>query len=562
MSRQSPRLIIAALILAITAILPAASRAGDNTWTTTGPYGFSIGGLYIDPRNDQVMYATTVGATVPVYKSTDGGITWRPSSTGIVTPNNYALNYGLAFDKDNSNIVYFAQAAQGPNDGLYRSVDGGATWERKSKFVDNGQLVEIGAVSAVTVSPLDGAVYIGASVEPVDVYGGIFRSTDKGETWERLAGLREQTVSSLIIAPSAPNIFYAAGHMMDGMYKSLDGGQTWASIGDAFGGKPSVNVMTVDPNNSQIVYVSIVNAGLFRTSNGGATWQPIGQGINGEVKALAIDPNNQQVLYAGSAFSGVPGVYRSLDSTGSHWEFFSDGMGSRNVTSIALDQRRPQSIFAGSPAGIWKRTMTSEPADFGVSINAGALFTNNPAVELTLTAPDDTSEIMLSNDGGFAGAQWESFQPTRSWTITSLGATVLPRTVYVRFRTNGETSGLYLDDIVLDQKSPTGTATIVSPAPAATSFRQGLAQSTDRPYQTRLPLILQTGKVQLTLDASDDLSGVGEMRIASSSSFANTQWQPFSPTTDWTTSDPQSPIYVQFRDRALNVSTPVLAIRQ
>ena len=548
------------IILGSLFALPSASRAGENTWTTTGPYGSQISGLYIDPRNDQMMYATTatyVNGAIPIYKSTDGGITWHPSGTGIgssSSASNYNNNHGMVFDKEDSNILYLVRS-----DGVYRSINGGGTWERKSRFVENGQLREIGGVTSVAVSPLDGVVFIGAPMEPGNVLGGIFRSADKGETWEHLEGLREKTIDSLVIAPSAPNIIYAGGSRVDGLYKSLDGGKTWASLGDAFGGAPSVHLITVDPNNSQIVYVAIIGAGLFRTADGGLTWQPIGVGINSDVRALVIDPNNQQVLYAGGAFAGVPGVYRSLDNTGTRWEFFSEGMGSRDVTSITLDRRTPQSIFAGSPAGVWKRTMTGESADFGVSINAGALFTNNSAIELTLTAPAGTDAMLLSNDGGFAGAQWEPLQAKRAWTITTFGTAVLPRIVYAKFRTEGAISGLYQDDIVLDQQKPTGSVQIVLPAPSTTGTIPSLSQ--DRPYHQYLPSIYRSGKLQLVMQATDDISGVADMRIASTSDFTNTQWQPYTSTTDWIMLDPQStPVYVQFRDRAMNNSDPIRAI--
>lgn len=456
MSRQNIRfLIVAFAVLGLLAILPSISRAGDNAWTTTGPYGLRIIGLYIDPRNDQIMYATTDFGTNPIYKSIDSGVTWRTSSTGLesLSRGNIAANYEMAFDTDNSNILYLAMS-----DGLYRSLNGGMTWERKSRILENGQSREIGRVTSVTVSPRDGTVFIGVKSADNVVSGGIFQSSDKGETWEWLTGLRGKAVA-LVIAPSAPDIIYAEGvlgAMSSGLYKSLDEGETWTSLGDTFGGDPNVATITVDPNNSQVVYVSIFNTGLFRTADGGATWQPIGAGLNSDARALVIDPNNQQVLYVGGAYAGVPGVYRSLDNTGSRWEFFSNSMGSRDVTSIAIDQRNPRSLFAGTTAGIWKQTITAEQTDFSVSINVGALFTNSTAVVLNLTAPAGTNEMLLSNDGGFAGASWEPFQATRAWTITSFGTAVLPRIVYAKFRTGGTTSGMYQDDIIIDQQKPTG----------------------------------------------------------------------------------------------------------
>lgn len=560
MLRRGPRfLLIAMVLLGSLLVTSSPSHAGENTWTTTGPYGIQISGLYIHPTNDQVMYATVFRSNAPpVYKSTDGGVTWSPSSTGLRNGGgaSYDNNHGMAFDRDDPDILYLAM-----EDGIYLSRNAGGAWERKSTYIENGQSKPFGAIMSIAVSPADGSILAGASMMPADIMiGGLFRSVDHGVTWERMSGLNGKSVEALAIAPGAPNIIYAGGNT--GLFKSTDGGATWSSIGDAFGTTHPVWCITVDPNNSQVVYICVVNVGLFRTADGGATWQPIGAGINTDVRSLVIDPNNQQVLYAGGAFKGVTGVYRSLDNTGTNWEFFSTGMGSRDVTSIAIDRRSPQSIFAGSLAGIWKRTMTSEPADFGVSINAGALFVNTAAVTLSLTAPVGTTQMMLSNDGGFAGATWEPFQAQRAWTITSPGVRAVPRIVYAKFRTGGATSGVYQDDILLDQQRPTGTAAIVARASATPAAQEAVRA---RPAATNLlylPLIVQPNIVQLRLSASDDLSGVGEMRISNRSDFAGAQWQPYTTTATWELPPQARSAYVQFRDRAMNVSGTITATYQ
>ena len=98
---------------------------------------------------------------------------------------------------------------------------------------------------------------------------------------------------------------------------------------------------------------------------------------------------------------------------------------------------------------------TVQPA-YGLSINEGALFTDQITVILTLPANPHTAQMMISNDGGFVGAQWEPYATHKEWQITQHGADVIPRTVYAKYKdAEGVVSSVYQDDIVLDVSEPT-----------------------------------------------------------------------------------------------------------
>lgn len=93
----------------------------------------------------------------------------------------------------------------------------------------------------------------------------------------------------------------------------------------------------------------------------------------------------------------------------------------------------------------------------GVTINNGSLFTNATAVTLSITGQTGVMEMAVSNDGGFAGAAWEPCRATKDWMITSFGNSILPRTVYVRYRdAQGAVSSVVQDDIILDVTAPSG----------------------------------------------------------------------------------------------------------
>ncbi len=176
---------------------------------------------------------------------------------------------------------------------------------------------------------------------------------------------------------------------------------------------------------------------------------------------------------------------------------------------------------------------TTPPAG-SISINSGAATTNTVAVSLNLSATDTgsgVSKMRLSNDGS-AWSTWEDYVVGRSWILTNGNGV---KTVYVQFRDlSMNRSVTYTDTIELqvDTVAPSGTITINSGATYA-----------------------NTTNLTLSLWATDDLSGVSEMRLANSGSPWNA-WEPFSTSRSWTVggSDGTKTVYAQFKDAAGNVS--------
>jgi murein DD-endopeptidase MepM/ murein hydrolase activator NlpD len=175
-------------------------------------------------------------------------------------------------------------------------------------------------------------------------------------------------------------------------------------------------------------------------------------------------------------------------------------------------------------------TPTPLPGVFGTTINDGMLFTNKREVTLTLSGPG-MAQMQISNDSGFQGALWETYQSTRSWIIGTCDTNVNSCYVYVRFRdANGTVYGNFVDDIIYDQEAPEGRGTL-------------------------------SGTIFL-LWAWDDGSGVSAVRYAASREvLADQAWQPYTGmiTLDGTTIGPA--VYVQFRDQAGN-SSKVYNIRE
>jgi len=320
-------------------------NGGTNFTPVFDGYGvFSIGALALDPTNANTIYVGTGEANssvdsydgAGVFRSLDGGASW--GSLGLAETRRIAR---VAVDPQNPSRIFVAamgtQFSTGPDRGLYRSEDAGASWQ-KVLFVSDST----GACD-VAINPAHSETLYCATWERVRrytyrrAYGpecGIWRSADHGTTWTLLsAGLPapSDNVSriALAIAPSWPAKIYAqivsqsAGSYNGlGMYRSTDGGTTWArrdasGFTGIFGGFGwYFGDMAVDPVNSDKVYALGVQ--LARSTDGGVTFTNITPG-HVDQHALWIDPSNPNRLYSGndggffSAAGGGPPWTKSLD---------------------------------------------------------------------------------------------------------------------------------------------------------------------------------------------------------------------------------------------------------
>ncbi|MGB6624296.1 MAG: hypothetical protein WBE43_05880, partial [Candidatus Acidiferrales bacterium] len=161
----------------------------------------------------------------------------------------------------------------------------------------------------------------GIAAEPNVFYmgtagGGIWESDDYGQSWNNISDkdFKNNNIGAMAISPSNSKIIYVGtGDSAprntvltgEGMYKSTDGGKTWAYIG--LGETHIISWILVDPNNPDVVYVAALghlfgpnpDRGVFKTSDGGKTWQKILY-VNDDTGAIsmAMDPSNSQVVYA------------------------------------------------------------------------------------------------------------------------------------------------------------------------------------------------------------------------------------------------------------------------
>ena len=270
------------------------STNAGRTWTPifdSQPVA-SIGAIGVAPSNPSVVYVGTgecdmrdsISFGDGMYRSTDAGQTWK--HIGLDATRQIGR---VIVDPKNPDIVFVAALGHAygpsPDRGVYRSRDGGATWQ-KVLYKGDG----VGAIDLAfdpTNSQVIYATLWATRRPPWYIYApsngpgaGIFKSTDGGTNWQQLAtGLPTEGIGriGIAVAPTSAKRVYAIVDAKDGgLYRSEDAGASWAKIsGDnrTWGRGWYFGKIAVDPKNPDIVYVS--NTALYKSTDAGKSWTPI-----------------------------------------------------------------------------------------------------------------------------------------------------------------------------------------------------------------------------------------------------------------------------------------------
>lgn len=236
----------------------------------------------------------------------------------LVTNNNYIAGRtnSIAFHPTNANIMYHA-AAQG---GVWKTINGGVNW---TPITEGLTTLASGDVVIDPSNP--NILYYGTgelNYSGDSQYGdGLFKSTDAGATWTKIAtsGVVGTRISQIAIDPSNTSILYLSGNV--DVYKSTNGGLNWTPTNAG----ANANCVFVKPTNTQIIIIAVggTSAGFIKKSiNGGTTWTTLSSGLPsgmGRIQ-LAPAPSNFNIIYASIAAPGgaLLGLYRTTDE-GATW---------------------------------------------------------------------------------------------------------------------------------------------------------------------------------------------------------------------------------------------------
>ena len=229
-----------------------------------------VGKIVIDPRDSNVVYVAAQGPLwAPggdrgLYKTTDGGTTW----TLVLNVSENTGVSDVVFDPRNPDVLLAAAYQRrrhvwtlingGPESALYKSTDGGATWRKISSGLPGGDLGRIG----LAVSPLKPDV-VYALVEAAEGQSGFFKSTDGGETWSKQSSYEPtspQYYQEIIACPHVFDRVYALDTLM---MVSEDGGKTFESLGEQWKHVDN-HALVIDPENENHLLIGC-DGGLYET---------------------------------------------------------------------------------------------------------------------------------------------------------------------------------------------------------------------------------------------------------------------------------------------------------
>ena len=265
----------------------------DADWVTQGPgnIGARINAIAVHPTDENIIY---VGFSQGgVFKTTDGGDTWLP----IFDDQLFLAIGDITLDPNDPNTVYVGTGDVNITgrpfigDGIYRSTDGGATWEHLG-------LTEQRIISKVIVHPNNpSTIYVSAMGLPFqrNEQRGLYKTTDGGQNWNQILFLSDSTgVIDFLINPQKPDTIYAAGwdrirnnteSITTGsgarIYKSVDGGENWNMLA---GGLPNAlhsrMGLAMSGTNPEVIFAKYVGTNqqleaVFKTTDGGLNWSAI-----------------------------------------------------------------------------------------------------------------------------------------------------------------------------------------------------------------------------------------------------------------------------------------------
>ena len=328
MSRSHPpRVVVILLTLFLFPCLAVAQTAAVDTaryaglkWREIGPFrGGRVDAVAGVAGQPLVYYMGATGGGI--WKTIDGGNTWDPVSDKDLTAGSVGA---LAVAESDPNVIYAGTGEEtvrgnvSPGDGMYKSTDAGKTWTRAG-------LADAGQIGRIAVHPRNAdLVYVAALGHAFgpNPMRGLYRSGDGGKTWQKILSRNDSTGAvDVVLDPTNPRIIYASlwqeqrtpwdfssGGAGSGLFKSTDGGDTWTELTRKKGmpegviGRIGIAVSPVSPDRIWAV-VEAKEGGVFRSDDGGDTWHKTSD--DHEIRQRAwyfsnvyADPASADVVYA------------------------------------------------------------------------------------------------------------------------------------------------------------------------------------------------------------------------------------------------------------------------
>jgi photosystem II stability/assembly factor-like uncharacterized protein len=334
-------------------------------WRSIGPYRggrvTAVAGIATQPF---VYYMGATGGGV--WKTEDAGVTWNNVSDGFFRTGSVGA---IAVAESNPNVVYVGMGEAclrgnlSSGDGMYKSTDAGTTWTHIG-LADSSQ------IGRIRISPTNPEiVYVAAIGHP---YGpnderGVFRTGDGGRSWQKVLFVDDKTgAADIAMDPSNARVLYASTWQVlrtpwnitstgrgGGLFKSTDGGDTWSRL---TAGLPASSLgkmgVTVSPVNPQRIWATVeadANGGIYRSDDGGRTWQLLNDGFNMTARQyyyghIYADPSDANTVYTFCAKY----FYKSIDGGKTYAEVQTPH---GDYHDLWIDPKNPLRMVNGSDGG-------------------------------------------------------------------------------------------------------------------------------------------------------------------------------------------------------------------
>jgi len=286
------------------------SMDGGKSWKNMGLENSEhVGKIIVHPDNSDVVYVAAIGPLWSeggdrgIYKTTDGGATWK----AVLTVDKHTGANDLVMDPRNPDVLYasmhqrrrhvFTYVGGGPGSGMHKSVDGGATWTKINKGLPSVEMGRIG----LAISPAN-PEYIYAIVEAAQNKGGFYRSSNRGASWEKRSSYATSGnyYQEIIAHPTEPETVYS---MSTWNHVSKDGGKNFEQMNERWKHVDN-HVLYIDPNDPNYMLFGC-DGGIYESFDGSKTYQfkdnlPVTQFYK-----VAVD--NAQPFY--NIYGGTPNLF-------------------------------------------------------------------------------------------------------------------------------------------------------------------------------------------------------------------------------------------------------------
>ena len=338
-----------------------------------------ISDFAFNPDNPYEYYVAT--SSGGVWKTQNAGTTYEPIFDG---QGSYSIGC-VTLDPSNNNTVWVGtgennnQRSVAYGDGVYKSLDGGRSWKHMGLKMSEH-------IGQIIVHPDNSDIIWVAAIGPLWSSGGdrgVYKSVDGGKTWNATLSIDKHTgVSDLIIDPRNPDVLYAAafqrarhvftylgGGPGSGIYKSTDGGETWEKVNN---GLPSVDKgrigLSISPANPEIIYAIVEAAqgksGFYKSTNRGATWEKQGGHVTSGnyYQEIIADPVDANTIYSMDTWMKV-----SRDGGKS---FKNVGEDTKHVDNhcIWINPKNNKHLIVGCDGGIYETWDTGKTWDFKANL--------------------------------------------------------------------------------------------------------------------------------------------------------------------------------------------------